>query len=93
MVILQDHAILATPISPGLYLRRLSPVVLRRDVALGRAHVDARLVHAPVAELHLERLTTATNGHGGGGDGGGGRGGGIKTVTQLSHLCATRLFG
>lgn len=38
-----------------------SPVVLRRDVALGRAHVDARLVHAPVAELHLEGLMNGDN--------------------------------
>ena len=31
-------------------------MVLRRDVAAQRAQVDARLVHAAVAELHLVRL-------------------------------------
>lgn len=59
--------------------QRLSPVVLRRDVALGRAHVDARLVHASVAELHLEGLVTPRKRYGGGD--GGGRDGGTKTVT------------
>lgn len=38
-----------------------SPVVLRGDVALGRAHVDARLVHPSVPELHLERLQENIN--------------------------------
>ena len=33
-------------------------VVLGRDVAAGRAHVDARLVHTAVAKLHLVRLGT-----------------------------------
>ena len=31
-------------------------VVLGRDVAAARSHVDARLVARPVAELHLVRL-------------------------------------
>merc|ERR1711884_949633 len=35
-------------------------MVLWCDVAAGGAHVDARLVHATVAELHLVRLGTSS---------------------------------
>ena len=58
-------------------------MVLRRDVALGRAHVDARLVHAPVAELHLEGLMNDNNNksHGGGGD----KRGDIKNCDESFH--------